>query len=482
MRQNSIVRPCVPPVFRWSASSGGVMSVVLVGTRIRRVTIAAIATVVAAFLPARCAFPAAQGWNLIWSDEFDGAAGSPPNGKNWTPDFGDSGWGNNELEYYTDFRQDPGNAYLDGEGHLIIKAEALSVVPSEIPSCLQTLITQVSAIGAAANQAVYISGCGFGSNAPYEGDSSYLEIHDNAALGWDAGYLGDDVTVNVTSWTDKQIVLGGFGGRYGKSGRTFKPGDQITITVRNPATWSAGGCSTPRCSAIVQVKEGQARSFASFYASARLKTQCLQTLQYGRIEARIKLPYGQGIWPAFWMLGSDIDTVGWPLAGEIDIMEHIDSDGWVRGTVHGPAQAGCAAGTPAPCQYATAGPCGASDAGQQVNGDFSQDYHVFAVEWDQDQIVKFFIDDPDYQHPYFRVSPNSNYPYPWVFDDPFFLLLNVAVGGNFPGNPNPTTFAQGKPREMYVDYVRVYQQTAGPTQAARAMQLPSSVPRPKKAE
>ena len=211
------------------------------------------------------------------------------------------------------------------------------------------------------------------------------------------------------------------------------------------------------------MKQGRPGSFSTFYASARLKSECLQTFQYGRIEARIKLPYGQGIWPAFWMLGSNIDKVGWPLAGEIDLMEHINDQPWIQGTAHGPAASGCVADTAVDCGYGAPPECNASNVGQKVPGDFSQNYHLFAVQWDSDQTIKFFVDDPDYQRPYFTVSPNSNYPYPWVFDDPFFILLNVAVGGNFPGNPDASTFAGGQAREMLVDYVRVYQPTNAPT-------------------
>ena len=378
-----------------------------------------------------------QGWTLVWSDEFDGPAGSPPNPANWTFATGDSGWGNNELEYYTNSRN---NAYLDGTGHLVIKAEALSAVPGDIPSCAQTLITSVSAIGSAANQAVQINGCGFGSNDPYSGDSTYLKIHDQAGLGWDAGYTGDEVTVNVTSWTDKQIVLSGFGGSYGHYGWVFKKGDRITVTVNNPQTWNAGTCdSTPRCSATVSVRGGKASSLANFYASARLNSEGLRQFQYGRIAARVKLPYAQGIWPAFWMLGDDFDSVGWPECGEIDIMEHINNQSKAHGTVHGPNN--------------TAG----------VGGDTSikSGWHVYAIEWDADDVIKFFVDpDPNYTSPYFMVQPSTNYPdppYPWVFNQPFFTLLNVAVGGGWPGNPNSKTFAKGKPQEMLVDYVRVYQ-------------------------
>lgn len=395
---------------------------------------------------------ATSGWNLVWSDEFNGPAGIPPNEHNWTPDVGDSGWGNNEWEYYTNFQNNPENAHLDGQGHLIIKAEALSTVPSDVPSCSQTSITGVTAIGSGANQTVTISGCGFGSHQPYNSDSYYLDIHDNNSgplgLGWDAGYGIDSVTTNVTSWTDKQIVIGGFTGQYGNAffGWAFNPGDHISVTVWNPQTWNGLTCSTPRCSATESVIQSQSSTFSSFYVSARLKTQGLQSFQYGRIEAAIQLPYGQGIWPAFWMLGNSISSVGWPNCGEIDMMEHINSESWIQGTVHGPTA------------------LGASNVGGQTSDSFDQGYHVFAIEWDQDQNIQFFVDDPEYQNPYFSVSSNTNYPYRWVFDQPFFILLNVAIGGNFPGNPDATTFQQGMTQEMDIDYVRVYQRAGAQPQ------------------
>jgi beta-glucanase (GH16 family) len=154
------------------------------------------------------------------------------------------------------------------------------------------------------------------------------------------------------------------------------------------------------------------------------------------MEARIKIPCGQGLWPAFWMLGTDMDRVGWPRCGEIDIMENIGREpSTVHGTIHGPGYSGRRS-IGAPYQFA---------ADLKV----SDDFHIFAVEWTTNSI-RWFVD----QHAYFTVTPAAlPAESQWVFNQPHFLLLNLAVGGRWPGKPdNRTTF----PQRMLVDYVRVY--------------------------
>jgi beta-glucanase (GH16 family) len=171
------------------------------------------------------------------------------------------------------------------------------------------------------------------------------------------------------------------------------------------------------------------------YTSARLKTKDRFARAYGRFEARIRIPRGQGLWPAFWMLGDDIDTVGWPNCGEVDVMENIGREpGVVHGTMHGPG-------------YSGAGGIGRADT--LSAGAFADDFHVFAVEW-QPEEIRWFVDG----WPYHRTTPADLPPGArWAFDHPFFLLVNVAVGGAWPGDPDArTTF----PQRMLVDYVRVY--------------------------
>jgi beta-glucanase (GH16 family) len=251
--------------------------------------------------------PAAPQWTLTWSDEFNGPDGSAVDASKWVTETGGNGWGNDELEYYTNRLQ---NAYQH-EGNLVIK------------------VLQEKYAGA------------------------------------------DGVTRN--------------------------------------------------------------------YTSARLKTLGKFVQTYGRFEARIKIPRGQGIWPAFWMLGEDIDTPGWPGCGEIDVMENIGKEPTlVHGTIHGPGYSG-AQGIGAPYSI----PDGKAVA---------DDYHVFAVEWEPNAI-RFYVDD----HLYTTRTP-ADLPKgtKWVYDHPFFLLLNVAVGGGWPGSPDATS---AFPQEMLVDYVRVYRRT-----------------------
>ncbi|MBN9392570.1 MAG: glycoside hydrolase family 16 protein [Chloroflexi bacterium] len=252
------------------------------------------------------------GYKLVWSDEFDGAAGSPPNPATWGHEIGDGtangnrGWGNNELEYYTDSTE---NAALDGKGNLVISARKA------------------------------------------------------------------DPAANLNCYY--------------------------------------GPCQ---------------------YTSARLISANKVQLTYGRIEARLKVPRGSGLWPAFWALGSNINQVGWPQSGEIDIMEYVGRQpNRVFGTIHGP------------------GYSGANGFGKTYDlpGAVADDYHVFAIEWEQDQIV-WYIDNKVYH----RASPPSVSPHKWVFNQPFFLLLNVAVGGDL-GGPVGTDAAF--PQTLTVDYVRQYQ-------------------------
>lgn len=174
----------------------------------------------------------------------------------------------------------------------------------------------------------------------------------------------------------------------------------------------------------------------SSYTSARIKTQGLRSFKYGRIEARIKLPKGQGLWPAFWMLGSNFTSVGWPNCGEIDIMEHVNNENNVHGTIHWDVNGYASYGT----------------ASHSV--DVSQ-YHVYSIEWDE-QSIKWFVDGVQYLEANIANNINGTDE----FHKNFFLLLNLAVGGNWPGSPNSST---PFPSTMAVDYVRVYQKTSSST-------------------
>ncbi len=173
------------------------------------------------------------------------------------------------------------------------------------------------------------------------------------------------------------------------------------------------------------------------YTSARLKTIGLFSQAYGRFEARIQIPKGQGMWPAFWMLGNNITSVGWPKCGEIDIMENIGKEpGTVHGSLHGPSTTGPTSDATAPFSL---------PAGQK----FSDAFHLYAVEWEPGT-VRFYVDSNLY-----ATFSQSQWPAggTWAFDHPFFIILNVAVGGDWPGPPDANTIF---PQQMLVDYVRVY--------------------------
>jgi beta-glucanase (GH16 family) len=174
----------------------------------------------------------------------------------------------------------------------------------------------------------------------------------------------------------------------------------------------------------------------SGFTSARLKTQGLFSQKYGRFEAKIKTPSGPGVWPAFWLLGDNITEVSWPQCGEIDIMEQRGQQPAItHGSVHGPGYSGANAKTK---PYAL------------MEGRFDTDFHIYAIEWGPDYI-DFFVDDYLYQ----RIQP-GDLSGEWVYNQPFFIILNVAVGGNYVGYP---TTATPFPQSMIVDFVRVYKQS-----------------------
>lgn len=236
-------------------------------------------------------------YELVWSDEFNGDSGTLVDAAKWAYDLGNSGWGNNELQNYTNNAK---NVSMDGDGNLVIKA-----------------------------------------------------IKD------------------------------------------------------------AGGN----------------------YSSARIKTEGLFSQKYGKVEARIKTPTGTGIWPAFWMLGSNIGTVSWPQCGEIDIMEQNGKfSNITHSTLHGPGYSGGQ---------------GVSTPYGLQNNRFDTDFYVYAVEWGENYI-DFFVNGYLFK----RVTP-SDVSGEWVYNQPFFLILNVAVGGNFVGSPNENTPFPGS---MHIDYVRVYKE------------------------
>lgn len=247
---------------------------------------------------------APAGWTSVWNEDFVGPAGSSPDATKWTYDLGGQGWGNSELQNYTDR---PSNVSLDGRGNLVITAR-----------------------------------------------------RENEGYCW------------------------------------------------------YGDCT---------------------HTSARLLTKDLFTQKYGRIEARVRLPEGQGLWPAFWMLGDDLTSAGWPAAGEIDITEVLGHEtNKTYGTLHGPGYSGADG----------IGTAYTLPAGQS----FSSDFHVFAIDWAPNEI-KWSVDGVLFS----TKTPADLDGDKWVFDHPFFIIVNLAVGGNWPGSPDDATRF---PAEYVIDYVRTY--------------------------
>ena len=170
------------------------------------------------------------------------------------------------------------------------------------------------------------------------------------------------------------------------------------------------------------------------YTSARITTAGKREFTYGRFEARIKAPIGQGLWPAFWLLGADITTVSWPQSGEIDIFEYRGQEPAINhGTMHGPGYSG---GGGITRKYTLA------------EGGFNDDFHVFAVEWEPNE-VRWYVDSTLY-----HLVRKGDQRGEWVFNKDFYIILNVAVGGTFVG---PVGGGTVFPQQLTVDYVRVYQ-------------------------
>jgi len=170
----------------------------------------------------------------------------------------------------------------------------------------------------------------------------------------------------------------------------------------------------------------------SIYTSTRITTKAKKEFQYGRIEARAKLPQGQGLWPAFWMLGSNISEVGWPMSGEIDILEYVGRE---PKTVY----------TSLHTQ---------NSHGNTINSkktfieDIEQGFHIYAIDWTKDKI-DFYVD----EKLVYTFAPQEKTTEVWPFDQPFYILINMAIGGNFGGFEIDDTVL---PQKFIIDYVRVY--------------------------
>jgi beta-glucanase (GH16 family) len=272
-------------------------------------------------------------------------------------------------------------------------------------------------------------------------------------------------TPNIASgtlvWSDE--FTGAAGTTYGQPNPatwTYDTGYQCCGN-NEQETYCAWGSSTAPCSTAspnawvgtdgyLHIQAQQPTAGTATYTSARLKSQGLFSFMYGRIEARMQLPESQGMWPAFWMLGNNIATLNWPGCGELDIMEHIDGSNppasvgatppgydWVAGSVHGGTSSAEINGSQ------TYHPTGFSAAA----------WHTYGMIWSKGQI-QYYVDDPTNVYATFTTTNGNFSATTWPFDaGPQFVILNLAVGGDWPGNVNSTTVFPGN---MLVDYVRIY--------------------------
>ncbi|NWF69911.1 MAG: glycoside hydrolase family 16 protein [Chloroflexi bacterium] len=246
-----------------------------------------------------------------------------------------------------------------------------------------------------------------------EPEATPIVVPEGWALVWHDEF--DDEAIDEANWT---YDLGGWGWGNGEA-------QYYTDRLEN-ARLEEG---------MLVIEARQERYEESYYTSARLKSQGLQEFQYGRIEARLKVPAGRGLWPAFWMLGSNFEEVGWPDCGEIDIMEYVGREpDLILGTIHGPGYSGALGLT----------------RWNRQDYDIADDFHTYAIEWDENQIT-WFYDDVAYST-YTREDIGER---EWVFDQPFFMILNLAVGGQLAG---PIGLDTVFPAQYLVDYVRVFQQ------------------------
>jgi beta-glucanase (GH16 family) len=226
--------------------------------------------------------------------------------------------------------------------------------------------------------------------------------------------VGDGSARGIPGWGNNELQCY----RSGTENAALNGRGNLAITVEREPAESRLRCYYGRCR----------------FTSARIVTKGKLEVRYGRIEARMRVPRGAGLWPAVWALGADIDDVPWPACGEIDVMEHVGREPRrVYGTIHGPGYSG------------EHGLGGTIDLPQDVAGDF----HLFAVDWQPGRIL-WSVDGTVYQ----QAGPHDAAPHEWVFDRPFFLLVNLAVGGDFGG---PVGDATEFPQRLLVDYVRVYE-------------------------
>ena len=287
------------------------------------------------------------------------------------------------------------------------------------------------------------SGAGGATGAAGAGGDAMDAGAVNADANVDSAPDGDPLAGWTLSWSDE--FNGVAGTKPDSNNWSYDLGGggwgvmQLQVYTNTAANASMDGNGNLQ---IVAIKDAQGN-----FTSARLKTQNKFQQAYGRFEIRAKVVTGNGMWPAFWMLGDDFDSAGWPQCGEIDIMEVRGTQPYYNGgSLHGPGYSGM---HPLSARYTL----------PHVDGgaSLSDDFHTYAVEWETD-VVRFYVDDNLYEtRTPADIPADAGAGAKWVYDHPFFILLNVAVGGMYPGPPDGTVF----PQTMLVDYIRVYSRADG---------------------
>ncbi|MEO5728149.1 MAG: glycoside hydrolase family 16 protein [Byssovorax sp.] len=314
---------------------------------------------------------------------------------------------------------------------LLASVVAATTAAIMLPACGDSGATASTSSSSGAGGSVTTTTSTHGSGGIHGSGGATTGSGGGGPPGWDLVWsdefgVPDGAPVDPTKWT---ALVGGDG--WGNQEREFYTND---ITNAHQEGGFLVITATTEGAAGHQCWYGPCK-----FTSARLQSKGKFEQTYGRFEARIQIPRGQGIWPAFWMLGGNIDAVVWPGCGEIDIMENIGKEpGILHGSLHGPGYSG---GNP--LTGSTTLPGGAK---------LADEAHVYAVEWEKD-VVRFYLDENLYQT---KTAADVPAGQAWVFDHPFFLLLNVAVGGGWPGEPDGTTMF---PQRMMVDYVRVYKKS-----------------------
>ncbi|MDT0622237.1 glycoside hydrolase family 16 protein [Croceitalea vernalis] len=386
--------------------------------------------------------------NLIWSDEFD--ISGAPNPVNWTYDLGAGGWGNGESQSYT---SNPENVIVEDD---VLKITAMATGGGNGADVYYFDDIQIGDDSGNATETIQdfegdspsITGFEGASTAVIENpdatgintSSTVVEFTKNPGAAFFAGAFFDfsaplDLSVNanllIKTWSPKSGAVVRIKLEDATDSTKFVEVDANTTVTNAWETLSYDLSGAPAFNydrVVIFFDFGEDGPVGSGYTSARIKSQGLQEFTYGRVEARAKLPTGGGTWPAIWMLGANFPEVGWPAAGEMDIMEHVgNQQDIVFGSTHDPNNFG-----------------GTARTGSTLVAGVSEEYHIYEMEWTSTEI-QFAVDGQVYH----TVTNDGTLP----FNNDFFFIMNVAMGGSFGGDID----AAFTDSTMEVDYIRMYQ-------------------------